>query len=379
MFKMTDLKELRAQINHVDREMVSLFKRRMDISKQVALYKKENSLPVMDIKREREVLKKAQQLGGEYGSAVKLMYSNLMELSRAVQYDIIDKDNSLKEEIENAAPMPDIKNARVAFQGIKGANSHEAALCLFPEGELHSYRTFEDVFEAVQRGECDYGILPVENSTAGSVSAVYDLILRYRFYIVKAYDMPIDYCLAGLKQAELSDIEKVMSHPQALSQCELYTGKKGFEPLPCSNTAVAARNTAREKRLNLAAICPYKAAEEYGLKILDNHLQDNPNNTTRFIVISKKLYISENANKVSLCFSLPHVTGSLYSLLCRFNSLGLNLTKIESRPISGRDFEYLFYLDFSGSVKTVGVTKLLCQLSEEMPEFSFLGNFNERN
>ena len=178
---------------------------------------------------------------------------------------------------------------------------------------------------------------------------------------------------------ELSDIEKVMSHPQALSQCELYTGKKGFEPLPCSNTAVAARNTAREKRLNLAAICPYKAAEEYGLKILDNHLQDNPNNTTRFIVISKKLYISENANKVSLCFSLPHVTGSLYSLLCRFNSLGLNLTKIESRPISGRDFEYLFYLDFSGSVKTVGVTKLLCQLSEEMPEFSFLGNFNERN
>ena len=283
----------------------------------------------------------------------------------------------LRDDILSATPLSDVSGTEIAYQGIKGANSHEAALRLFPEGSLRAYNSFEDVFKAVESGECAYGVLPVENSTAGSVSAVYDLILRYRFYIVGALDLAIDYCLAGLRQSELSDIEKVISHPQALSQCEEYINKRGYETTACSNTAVAARDTAREKRLNLAAICSRKAAEEYGLKILDTHLQDNPYNTTRFIVISKKLCIADNANKVSLCFSLPHVTGALFHMLQRFDSLGLNLTKIESRPISGKDFEYLFYLDFSGNVKSEGVTELLCALSEEMHEFSFLGNYSE--
>ncbi len=283
----------------------------------------------------------------------------------------------LSEKIRSAVPLAVSAGDIIAYQGIKGANSFVAAQRLFPGSKLKRHQSFKDVFEAVEKGECDYGVLPVENSTAGSVSAVYDLILHYRFYIVKALDMPIDYCLAGLKQSELSDIEKVISHPQALSQCEQYITRNGFEPMPCANTAVAARDTAREKRLNLAAVCSYEAAEEYGLKVLDDHLQDNKNNTTRFIVISKKLYISENANKVSLCFSLPHVTGALFHMLRRFDALGLNLTKIESRPIPDKDFEYLFYLDFSGSIKTEGVTELICRLSEEMPEFTFLGNFYE--
>ena len=285
--------------------------------------------------------------------------------------------NNLSNEIRLAAPVVVTNKEKIAYQGIKGANSYEAAQRLFPESDLTAYKSFDDVFRAVEDGECGYGVLPVENSTAGSVAAVYDLILRYRFYIVGALDLPIDYCLAGLKQSTLGDIEKVISHPQALSQCEQYISRMGFESAACSNTAVAARDTAREKRLNLAAVCSYKAAEEYGLKVLDDHLQDNKNNTTRFIVISKKLYINENANKVSLCFSLPHVTGALFHMLQRFDALGLNLTKIESRPIPDKDFEYLFYLDFSGSVKSEGVTSLLCKLSEEMPEFSFLGNYNE--
>lgn len=286
-------------------------------------------------------------------------------------------NGTLKEEIITAAPLPDYTNAKIAYQGIKGANSHEAALKMFPNSELRDYPLFSDVFEAVESGECSFGILPVENSTAGSVSAVCDLILRYRFYIVGALDLPIDYCLAGLRQSELEDIEMVISHPQALSQCEEYTAKHGYKAMSCSNTAVAALDTANEKRLNLAAICSYKAAEEYGLKILDNHLQDNKYNSTRFIVISKKLYIDDNANKVSLCFCLPHKSGSLYDMIGRFNSLGLNLTKIESRPIRDKAFEYLFYLDFSGSVKSEGVTELICSLSKEMPEFSFLGNYSE--
>lgn len=286
-------------------------------------------------------------------------------------------NNQLRKEIQSATSMPDTKGVKIAYQGIQGANSYDAAKILFPEAKLTPKSSFEDVFNSIENGECTYGVLPVENSTAGSVSAVYDLILRYRFYIVGALGMAIDYCLAGLIQSELSDIEMVISHPQALSQCEDYIKCKGFEAASRSNTAVAARDTAREKRLNLAAICSYNAANEYGLKGLDEHLQDNPYNTTRFIVISKKLYIPSDANKVSLCFSLPHVAGALLNMLKRFDALGLNLTKIESRPISGKDFEYLFYLDFSGNVHAEGVTDLLCRLDEEMPEFSFLGNYTE--
>ena len=374
---MRDLPEIRKDIDRIDNELIALFRERMDCAKEVGNYKKANNIPVLNRQREEEILADVQQKGGEYGSYARLLFSNIMELSRALQHNIICSGKELRSSILNAPPFPKSQSFTVAYQGIKGANSHEAALKLFPDAEMKHYKTFEDVFEAVNSGEITFGVLPVENSTAGSVSAVYDLILRYRFYIVGALDMPIDYCLAGLRQSELEDIDTVWSHPQALSQCANYTEAHGFDPVPCANTAVAARDTAREKRLNVAAICPYKAAEEYGLKIMDDHLQDNPYNSTRFIVISKQLYISGDANKISLCFSLPHVTGSLYSLLCRFNSLGLNLTKIESRPIAAKDFEYLFYLDFSGNAQSEDVVDLLSQLSEEMPEFSFLGNYSE--
>lgn len=375
---MRDLNEIRQEINQIDEKLIKLFKQRMDCAKEVGNYKKLNDIPVLNQNRENEILDAVAEKGGEYGASARLLYSNIMELSRALQHNIVGSGQELKKVIANAEadlPMSEIK---VAYQGIKGANGYEATLRLFPKGEPISYKTFEDVFEAVANDEVSYGVLPVENSTAGSVSAVYDLILKHRFYIVGAFDLKIDYCLAGLKQSELGDIEKVWTHPQSISQCENYIGKKDFEATPMSNTAVAARAVAKEKRLNVAAICSYKAAEEYGLKVLDNHIQDNDSNTTRFIVISKKLYIPENADKISLCFSLPHISGSLYSVLCRFNSLGFNLTKIESRPIEGSQFEYLFYLDFTGNVHSENATNLICQLSAEMPNFSFLGNYTEQ-
>lgn len=373
---MRRLDEIRVEIDEIDNELIDLFKRRMDCAKEVGYYKKANGIAVLNEGREEEILDAVEHKGGEYGAHARLLYSNIMELSRALQHNIVGSGKALKDVIGNAdSVMP--SKVKVAYQGIKGANGHEATLKLFPDGTPISYKTFSDVFEAVDREEVVCGVLPVENSTAGSVSQVYDLILKHRFYIIGAFDMPIDYCLGGLKQAELSDIEKVWSHPQTLAQCADYIAENNFEAYPFENTAVAAREVAREKRLNAAAICSYKAAEEYGLKILDNHLQDNKENTTRFIVISKKLYIPENANKISLCFSLPHVTGSLYSLLCRFNSLGLNLTKIESRPIKDREFQYLFYLDFTGNVHGKNVIELLSQLSDEMNEFSFLGNYCE--
>lgn len=374
---MKDLGEIRVEIDKIDSELIELFKKRMDCAKAVGLYKKENNIPVLNQNRENEILDSVEEKGGEYGSHARLLFSNIMELSRALQHNIVGSGKKLRADILNASSKMQTENVKVGYQGIKGANGHEATLKLFPNGDAVNYKTFADVFDAVDREEVTYGVLPVENSTAGSVSAVYDLILKHRFYIVKALDLPIDYCLAGLKQSEFSDIEKVWSHPQSLSQCANYIAKNNFDSTPFENTAVAAREAANEKRLNVAAICSYKAAEEYGLKILDNHLQDDKGNTTRFIVISKTLCIPENANKISLCFSLPHVTGSLYGLLCRFNSLGLNLTKIESRPRKGKDFEYLFYLDFSGSVHSDNVIDLISQLSEEMPEFSFLGNYCE--
>lgn len=374
---MKDLSEIRVEIDKIDNELIELFKRRMDCAKAVGMYKKASKTAVLNQKRENEILDKVEKMGGEYGAHARLLYSNIMELSRALQHNIVGSGKALRQEIMSATHNIEAKGVKVGYQGIKGANGHEAALRLFPDAEAVGCKTFSDVFEAVDRGEVTYGVLPVENSTAGSVSAVYDLILEHRFYIVGALDLAIDYCLAGLDRSEMSDIETVWSHPQSLSQCAGYIAEHGFSSLPCANTAIAARDAANEKRLNVAAICSYKAAEEYGLKVLDNHLQDDKGNTTRFIVIAKRLCIPENANKISLCFSLPHVTGSLYSLLCRFNSLGLNLTKIESRPRKGCEFEYLFYLDFSGSVHSENVVDLLSQLSEEMPEFSFLGNYRE--
>ncbi len=374
---MRDLSEIRTDIDKIDNELIELFKKRMDCAKEVGNYKKANNIPVLNQERENEILDEVEKRGGEYGTHARLLYSNIMELSRALQHNIVCSGKELREQIENASSNIEKENIAVAYAGIKGCNAHEATIRLFPNVVQKGYKSFEDVFDAVNKEEVKYGILPVENSTAGSVSSVYDLILKHRFYIVGALDLAIDYCLAGLKQAELSDIEVVWSHPQTLSQCAGYIAKHDFRSVPCSNTAVAAKDVALEKRLNVAAICPYKAADEYGLRILDNHLQDNKDNTTRFIVISKELYITDDANKISLCFSLPHVTGSLYSLLCRFNSLGLNLTKIESRPRNGSEFEYLFYLDFSGNVHSANVIDLISQLSEEMPEFSFLGNYSE--
>jgi chorismate mutase/prephenate dehydratase len=350
----------------------------MDCAKEVGNYKKLHNTPVLNQDRENEILDSVAEKGGEYGASARLLYSNIMELSRALQHTIVGSGEELHKVIDKAQSDIPKDNVKVAYAGIKGANGHEATIRLFPKGEAINYKTFEDVFDAVDKEEVAFGVLPVENSTAGSVSAVYDLILKHRFYIVGALDLPIDYCLCGLKQSELSDIERVWTHPQSISQCENYIGKHNLEATPYSNTAVAARDVAKEKRLNVAAICSYKACEEYGLKVLDNHIQDNDANTTRFIVISKKLYISDNADKISLCFSLPHISGSLYSVLCRFNSLGLNLTKIESRPIKGSKFEYLFYLDFTGSVRNKNAVDLICQLSSEMPGFSFLGNYTEQ-
>lgn len=373
-----DLSEIRKEIDNIDSQLIELFKKRMECSRQVANYKKATNTSIMNLKREQEILDKVEKQGGEFGYAAQLLFSNILELSRGLQHDIIGSGKEIRKEIGSAKnSINKGKDVKIALQGIVGSNSHEATTKLFPDCQPVFYRSFAEVFEAVNNGKADYGVLPVENSSAGSVADVYDLILQYRFYIVKALDLPIEHCLCSIKQSELSDIEQVWSHPQALAQCTEFINNHNFTTVPSPNTAIAAMDIAKEKRLNCAAICTEKAAQEYGLKVLAKGCQNEKDNSTRFIVISKELIISDDADKISLCFSVPNIKGSLYNVLGRFSSNGMNLTKIESRPRDGASFEYLFYLDFQGSVHSDKVMNMLCALSEEMPEFSFLGNYKE--
>lgn len=374
---MRNLQEIREEINSIDKELIELFKRRMDCAKDVGLYKKENNIPILNQDRENEILDKVAIAGGEYGTSARLLYSNIMELSRALQHNIIGSGKELRSTIENADSEIPRKNIRIACQGIAGANNHDATLKIFPDCSPIFCDSFQDVFIAIENDEADFGVLPVENSSGGSVSDVYDLILKHRFYIVDSLVMEINYYLSSIKQAGIEDIEEVWSHPQALAQCSYKIKEKGYRAIQSANTAIAARDIANSKRVDVAAICNASAAKEYGLKVLEENFENRKDNTTRFIVISKKLYIPDDAQKVSLCFSLPHVSGSLYSVLCRFNSLGLNLTKIESRPMEDGKFEYLFYLDFTGNMRNENAMQLICQLSEELPGFSFLGNYKE--
>lgn len=372
-----DIKDIRNQIDEIDSRLTELFRERMECSLKVAEYKKENNQPILNAKREEEVLCKVEKNCGDYGSYARLLYSNIMELSRDLQYAMLNRGSELRTVIENAEKTLDTNSSdwTIACLGAAGSNSHLAAMKFFPNAAIKLEKNFDHVFESVKCDNADFGVVPVENSSAGSVSKVYDLILKYRYYIVGEIDLPIEYCLCAIPQSGMAEIDTVLSHEQGLAQCSEFLSENGMTTKKCGSTSGAAKLVSEEKRINWAALCSKEAADEYGLKILDKNIQNNDNNCTRFIVISKQPIITENAQKISLCFSIPHRSGSLYNILCRFASHGLNLTKIESRPIPHSTFEYLFYLDFTGNVHNEDNRRMLCSLSEELPEFSFLGNY----
>lgn len=374
-----ELEEIRHKIDKIDTQLLELFMQRMDCAHLVGKYKQKHNLPILNIDRENEILDSVEKASGEYGYAARLLYSSIMEISRALQYDIVGSGKEMKRLLEDSKceKIDKTTNLKIACQGIAGANSHEAAVKLFPKSEPIFYQSWKDVFSAIDRGDVDFSVLPVENSCAGSVSDVYDLILKYRFYILGAINLHISHCLCGISQSDVENIDQVWSHPQGLAQCSTYISNNKLKPITFSNTAVAAKTLSEEKKINCAAICSEQAAKEYGLRVLKRNIQNSSTNSTRFIVISKRLFIPKDADKISLCFCLPHVTGSLHNILCRFSRRGLNLTKIESRPIPDKNFEYLFYLDFTGNIGDEHVMKLICALSEELPEFSFLGNYHE--
>ena len=373
-----DLLELRNEIDKLDDELIPLLLKRMDISRQVAEYKVKNGIPVLNEKRELEILDDVASKCGEQGEAMKTVFSAIMDASRALQHKIIGGDE-LRTLINSAKNGKNLtaNGEPIACQGVQGAYSGKTAEALFPDSPIIFHKQFEDVFEAVNQNKARYGIIPVENSTAGSVHESYDLIMKYKFFIVGAYDLRVDHCLCAKPDVEFENIDDVYSHPQALSQCNIFLKNFDFTGINFSNTAAAAKFVAESDKNNIAAICSESAAKKYGLRIIRKGIQNVTNNTTRFIVISKELVIDDDAEKISLIFSAPHRTGSLYRVLGRFSMTGLNLTKLESRPVANGKFDYYFYVDILGSVRDEQTLDLLCALSDELPEFSFLGNYYE--
>ena len=376
-----DLLDLRKQIDDIDEKMIPLLIDRMKVSEQVAEYKVKRGLPVLNEQREREILDDVTEKCGEHGSTVSTVFAAMMDASRALQHKIMGGGHELREKV-NAAVTEDVLSSNtgaVACAGVYGGNTDMAARALFPDSEIKYCKRFEDVFEAVNKGETPFGVIPIENSTVGSVHETYDLVMRYQFYVLGSYSLEVKHCFCANKNAKYEDIEKIYSHPQALSQCSKFINDFGFTGVNYSNTAAAAKYVAESGRTDIAAICPKEAAKKYGLKILKTEIQNISNNRTRFIVISKKLLIEKNADKISLIFSIPesHKTGSLYRVLGRFSMAGLNLTKLESRPIGNGDFNYYFYVDLMGNIKDETTIDLLCALSSELPDFKFLGNYHE--
>ena len=377
------IEELRKAIDEVDRRIVKAVADRMDIAAEIAEYKKEHGLATLDSRREREKLAEISGWAREdLRPYYHVLYSLLFELSRAHQNKIIGNNADKFEEIRTAieqTPKMFPKTASVAVQGVEGAYSNIACEKLFSMPNIQYFNSFDGVFNAVDKGFCKYGILPIENSTAGSVKQVYDLMLKYHFYIVRSTRIKINHCLVAKPGAEIKDIKEIVSHEQALNQCAdfIQTLGKDIRITPVENTAIAAQMVANSDRNDIAAISSYRCAELYGLKSLETNIADCGNNHTRFICISKKPEIYPGADKTSLMVVLSHRPGALYKMLARFYALGINLQKLESRPIPERDFEFMFYFDLDTSIYSEEFVQIICDVNDCCEEFQYLGSYNE--
>lgn len=376
-----DLNELRNKIDGIDKELVRLFAERMETAAAVGKYKQENGVPVFNREREREILNNmTDSVPEELQSYTKTLYQTLFEMSRSYQKRIIYPQSPFSKMIEEATsgkPVPMPERATVACQGVEGAYSQFACDKMFAYPSIMYFSGFEDVFKAVDSGLCRYGILPVENSTAGSVNKVYDLMNKYKFYITHSLKLFIGHTLLAPRGVEIGDIKEVFSHEQALNQCSEYLAKLGVKVTVCENTAAAAKMVASSGRKDCAAIGSKDCAELYGLSVLKTGIQNTDNNYTRFICISKKLEIYAGANKTSIMMTIPHKPGSLYNIISSFAALGLNMTKLESRPIPGTNFEFMFYFDIDASVYSENLRVLLNELEHDAEQFSYLGSYTE--
>ena len=376
---MATLEELRVRLDQVDEEIVRLFEERMRLCGEVGEYKVKSGRKVLDKQREKEKLASvAGKVAGEFNKkGVQELYEQLMSMSRKLQYRQLVEAGALGRLPFIKVPALDAGNARVVFQGVEGAYGQAAMQkCFGDECNCFHVRTFRDAMESIEDGAADYAVLPIENSSAGAVNEVYDLLVEFENYIVGETIIPVEHMLCGLPGTKMDEVERVYSKAEALMQTSRFLGEHArWQQISVVNTAVAAQKILDDKDKSKAAVCSAYAAKLYGLEVLEAGINDEPNNSTRFIIVTNQKVFLQDASKISICFELPHESGSLYRILSHFIYNDLNMTKIESRPVEGRNWEYRFFIDFEGNLERPAVKNAIRGLREEARNMRILGNY----
>lgn len=375
---MIDLQDSRAEIDRVDKEIVRLFEYRMQLTRDVAEYKIQTGKKVYDREREEAKLAALKSLAGNDFNrhGVEELFTQIMSMSRKMQYGLIsEKDGDIPfEEIEE---LPVDASTKFVCFGAKGSYTEQAFREYFgEEARGENAATFKAVMEKVKSGEADYGVLPIENTSTGGITDIYDLLVEYDNSIMGEHILKVNHVLLGLPQAELKDIATVYSHPQGIMQCQKFLeANPGMKAVECASTADGAKKILADGDITCGAIAGKQSAEVYGLKILKENVNHESNNSTRFIIIGRDKKYKAKARKISICFELPHESGTLYNMLSHFIYNNLNMTKIESRPLEGKTFEYRFFVDFEGNLKDPGVRNALFGIREEAISLKILGNY----
>lgn len=376
-----ELSEIREKINAVDDQLLDLFLQRMDLSEEVAAYKNEHHQPILNKQREREILAKVAEKSGDRERFSYHLFSTIFELSRSRQAELITAPTKVEAQVKaSLAAGGEVfpQTGLVACQGVEGANSQVACDRLLPRGNIVYVKSFEAVFSAVESGLCKFGVVPIENSSNGSVRAIYDLIQRKKFSIVRSTRLCIRHELLALPGVKMDDITEIYSHEQAIGQCSKFlNGLGGVRVIPCDNTAMATKMVADSGSRHAAAISSHPCAALYGLQCVNDAIQDSDNNYTRFICIAKDPVIYAGANRISLIIACDNKPGALYEILSKLAALGINMTKLESCPVTGRNFEFIFFLELEASVHEPGVLPMLEELERSCANFQFLGSYAE--
>ena len=376
-----ELSEIRAKIDAVDDQLLGLFLERMELSETVAAYKNEHKLPILNKTREREILAKVTEKAGDKERYAYHLYSTLFELARSRQAELISAPTKVAERVRvslesNSEVFP--QTGMVACQGVEGANSQVACDRLLPRGNIVYVKSFGAVVSAVESGLCKFGVLPIENSSNGSVRAVYQLLQEHDLSVVRSTRLCIRHELLALPGTRLEDITEIYSHEQAIGQCSKFLGGlKDVKVIPCGNTAAAAKLVAESGNPHAAAISSHPCAALYGLECVNGSIQDSDNNYTRFICVTKDPVIYAGANKISLIIALDNKPGALYEVLSKLAALDIDMTKLESCPVAGSDFEFVFFLELEASVKDPSVLAMLEEMERSCAQFHFLGGYAE--
>lgn len=388
--KMCDLLELRKEIDSIDCQLANLFEKRMEVVSKIAEYKKQNHLEILNASREELVIKdKLNHMNNaEFKDSMEEFFTSVMKISRDFQSQLVHSDycssdskveqlNITSKNLETKLINLNSKNLVVGFQGVPGSYSHQALLEYFGNKvKTKHVKEFEDIFLELQNNKIDYGVLPIENSSTGGISEVYDLLNKYNFSIIGEICIKVNHHLLAVNGSKIEDIDEVYSHPQAISQCSEYLKNNShWKLIPYSNTAKSAEFVKNEGKKNIAAIGSKSASELYGLEILKSNINSNSTNTTRFAILGKQPINDNSHNKISVIFSTAHKVGSLYKVLRSFSENNINLLKIESRPMKDKPWEYLFYTDFAGNLKDEKVLSAIESVKNNSYYFKLLGNY----